>query len=181
MNNNQQNTSLNETSLEKVTRKVNDITNFINNITHKIGYVLLFGLMLVTVVDVLMRFLFNSPIKGTMELTEIVVAMVVFFSLGMGQIMGNHLEIDFLVNKFPIKVQRVVQIIIYLIGTLLLVLLTWKLFELGVSSMNSGEVKGDLGLPVYIVIFLVTIGSIGFTLTYLAALLTTVTKVVVNK
>lgn len=181
MNANQDNTSQNETSLEKITRKVNQFTKFINGIMHKIGYVLLFGLMIVTVADVFMRFFFNSPIKGTMALTEIVIAMVVFFSLGMAQIMGNHLEIDFLVNKLPDRIQEFVQIVIYLVGSVLLILLTWKLFEMGIASMNTGEVKSDLGLPVYIVIFIVAVGSATFTLTYLAALLTTVTKVVMNK
>ena len=77
------------------------LTVGLNNILHKISSVLLMALMFLTAADVIGRFFFNKPITGTYELTGLLLAVMIFFSLGAGQLQRNHIEIDFLQNGCP--------------------------------------------------------------------------------
>ncbi|RZI64242.1 MAG: TRAP transporter small permease subunit, partial [Variovorax sp.] len=60
---------------------------------------LLFCLMLLTFFDVAGRNLFNRPINGTSELTEIALAAIIFLMLPRVAIAGQHIVID-LIDTF---------------------------------------------------------------------------------
>lgn len=145
---------------------------------HTVSCILLFLLMFLTVADVIGRYFFNTPIKGTMEITELTVALTVFFTIGYAQIKGDHLEIDFILMKMRNKTQNILKFVIYSVVTAVLFLLTWQLFLLGADAQRANELSGDLGIPLFIVIFPVAIASIGFALSYLAAALKSLSKAV---
>lgn len=171
--------SPNEASLlKKVSDSVEKLNYFLNNITHNISMILLFLLMFLTAIDVVGRFFFNHPITGTFELTGILLAFVIFYSLGMLQIKDQHIEIDFLSNKFPRKIQDILKMLISFALFIFLILFTWQLIELMKRLYASNSVSGDLGFPMYIIVALVSIGSFLFTLSYLSQSLNSLLKVV---
>lgn len=155
---------------------ITKITKFL----HMISCVILFGLMFLTIFDVIGRFFFNAPIKGTMELTKLSVALMVFLSLGYAQVKGDHLEIDFIVQKFKSNLQHGLKFCIYLVMTIVLFILTWQLFVLGINAQAANELSGDLKIPLYYFIYPVAVSSIGFALSYLVAALKSLNKVVMK-
>lgn len=160
--------TLNEVSLaNRIIDRFEKVTYSFNHILHSISSALLFLLMVLTALDVLFRNLFNSPITGTYELTGLTLAIMIFFSLGKVQISKEHIEIDFLTNKMPKKVQEGLYGFTSFILFILMALTTWQLFEYGIRVLLGNEISGDLGLPLYIFVFCTCIGSISFTLTYL--------------
>jgi TRAP-type transport system small permease protein len=164
--------------LQKLTGQFETITLFLNNVLHKISSVLLMLLMFLTTADVVGRYFFNKPITGTYELTGLVLAIIIFFSLGSAQIKKDHIEIDFLTNKMPGKVQNFLQILSSLVLSILLALTTWQLFEYTKRIWIGNETSGDLGLPLYIFSTLAMVGAFCFMLTYLLDTLKTVLKAV---
>lgn len=152
---------------QKMTLGLEKITLTINNILHKISSVLLFLLMFLTTADVIGRYFFNNPITGTYELTSLALALMIFFSLGSGQISKDHIEIDFLTSKMPAKVQEVLSGAASLILFILMSLTTWQLIEFTKRTWQGNELSGDLGLPLYIFIALTVLGALSFTLTFL--------------
>ncbi|MGG0719465.1 TRAP transporter small permease [Robertmurraya massiliosenegalensis] len=172
--------ALNEASLlpKEQTGRFEAIVLFLNNVLHKISSILLFLLMFLTTADVIGRYFFNKPITGTYELTGLIVAIMIFFSLGSAQIKKDHIEIDFLTNKMPIKFQQILFVLSSFILTVLLALTTWQLFEYMKRIWAGNETSGDLGLPLYIFSSLAMVGAFCFMLTYLLDTVKGIVKVV---
>src|SRR5690625_2491730 len=135
-------------------------------ILSSVSSVLIFLLMILTAADVFSRSVFNSPITGTYELSGLMLAVIIFFSLGSVQMENAHLEIDVLTNKMSKVVRKWISLITSTILFILLILTTWQLYEYGARSLTGNQTTGDLGLKMYIFIFMATLGSFAFTLTY---------------
>lgn len=63
-----------------------------------ISIALLFSMMVLTCVDVVARYAFNSPVKGAFELTEILLASLIFAALPLTTKAGEHIKVEFLEN-----------------------------------------------------------------------------------
>jgi TRAP-type C4-dicarboxylate transport system permease small subunit len=63
----------------------------------------IFFLMILIVLDVFLRFVFNSPIQGSYELVERGMFCAIFASFAYAQTEKAHIRIDLLVGKFPEK------------------------------------------------------------------------------
>jgi TRAP-type transport system small permease protein len=164
--------------LERVTASLEKVTYKLNNVAHKISSIVLFLLMFLTTADVVGRYFFNKPITGTYELTGLALAVIIFFSLGMAQIKRDHIEIDFLTNKMPAKVQDGLYALSSFILFILVGLMCWQLFEFTKRIFLGNETSGDLGLPLYIFVILTGVGALVFALTFLVDTLKSILKVV---
>ena len=56
---------------------------------------LLLGLMLLTAVDVVSRYVFNWPLRGAFELTELGLLVLIFAGLPLASRRGEHVTLDF--------------------------------------------------------------------------------------
>lgn len=175
----QLNATIDQTSsLVKFTRALEKVTVHLNDVLHKISSVLLMALMFLTTADVAGRFFFNAPIIGTYELTGLLLALMIFYSLGAGQLKKNHIEIDFFTRKMSAKSQHILYSISSFVLFILLCLTTWQLYEYSVRVWIGGETSGDLGLPLYIFSGLTIIGAFSFALTLLLDSFNSLLKVV---
>ncbi len=150
----------------------------LNYATHKISQLLLFLMMLLTTGDVAGRYFFNKPITGTYEMTGLMLAMIIFFSLGMAQFKNDHIVIDFLTNKFPARMREGLKAFTSSILFILLMLTTWQMFEYAKRLWTGNDVSGDLGFPMYIFAGLSAIGILFFSLAILADILKSIQKAV---
>ncbi len=172
-------TAPNEVStFQKLTNGLEKVVKPVNNVLHKISSLFLFLLMFLTAADVVGRNFFNSPITGTYEVTGIMLALMIFFSLGSAQLGKDHIEIDFLTNMMSEKVQAGLYAFTSFLLFILMSLTTWQLFEYALRTMAGGELSGDLGWPLHIFMFAAFAGAITFTLTYLLDMCQSILKVV---
>lgn len=168
-------------TFRKLSHFVEKMTTIINTITHSASGVILFFLMFLTVADVIGRAFFNSPITGTVDITKVSIAIVVFFSLGYTQLKGEHLEIDFITSKFSKKAENIFLAILNFIMFIVISLLTWQMFIYG-SNTSSSEYSGDFQLvPLNVIIILVAFGALAFALSYLTTTLKYILKAVEKK
>lgn len=167
-----------QSSLLKFTNGLERYTVAFNNILHKVSSAFLMLLMFLTTADVLGRYFFNTPITGTYELTGLILALMVFYSLGSAQLKGDHIEIDFFTKKMSIKNQAILRSVSSFLLFILLSLTSWQLFEYTQRMWFGGVTSGDLGLPLYIFSGLTIIGAIAFALTLLLDSLKSLLKVV---
>ncbi|MEN2465728.1 TRAP transporter small permease [Ornithinibacillus sp. FSL M8-0202] len=126
---------------------------------HIANGVLLFMMAIISF-DVIGRNFFNNPLKGTYEMTELSSAMLVFLALAITHQKGNHITIDFLVDRFSKKVQNLLLGVVEMVIALVVLLMAMHIFENGLRMMERNSATTDLGLPVYPFLFI-----IAFTLT----------------
>ena len=66
-----------------------------------IGQFVLVAMVLRTVVDVFLRYVFNKPILGSYELTEFMMAILVFSSIGYTMSVKRHVVVDLVIATLP--------------------------------------------------------------------------------
>jgi TRAP-type C4-dicarboxylate transport system permease small subunit len=140
------------------------ITKIINRAMSVIAMIVLVVMVLLTTIDVLGRYLFNKPVQGTFELTEIMLASIVFCSLAFCQFGKGHIAVDIVVSRFSQKVQKAIQTFNYIITIFVLGMIAIMSFENGMMIKESQDVTMILEIPIYPFIFLVSIGSAGMAL-----------------
>ncbi len=107
----------------------------------------LFVLMALTCVDVVGRYLFNSPLHGGTEMTEIGLAVMVFAAMPVITWRGGHIVVDLLDRFLGSKVVKVLSLLAALVMSSSLYFLAMRIFELGERSIRRGVVTEFLAMP----------------------------------
>ncbi len=150
----------------------------LNRVMHTVGLVILLLLMFLTVGDVVGRYFFTMPIPGTFELTNFMLALIVFFSLGYTQIRRGHISIDVLVSRFSPRAQAIIDSITCLFALGLFSLVTWQSVRYASRLFAGHDVSGILSLPIYPFVIAVAFASLLFCLVLLVNLLSSLANVV---
>jgi len=66
-------------------------------------------MMMLTVADVVLRYIFNRPIMGSMELTEYLMVCVGTLGLAWCALEGAHIKVELIVSRFPQRLQKFVD------------------------------------------------------------------------
>src|SRR5690606_10079135 len=86
------------------------------------------AMMLLTVADVALRWLFKYPVIGTTEITESMMACIAFFALAWCAAEKSHLKVDLVVERFPPRVQGLIDSLTTVVGLCLVALIAWRSF-----------------------------------------------------
>ena len=119
--------------------------------------------MMVTVVDVFMRYLFNRPLRGSFDAVEGLLLLFVFNSMAATFFGRRHIVIDIIDSFVPRHVAGALIRVADVLSVLILGLLAWAMLVPAAQSYAYGELKQDLGLPIFI-LWLVAILSLAGTI-----------------
>ncbi|MPW25594.1 TRAP transporter small permease subunit [Alkalibaculum sp. M08DMB] len=148
------------------------ISMTINRIASYISATIMFILTIWTVLDVAGRYLLNKPVRGTYEITELALVLIVFFGLGYAQHRDDHVVIDLLYTKFPKKLRFIVYEFGIILSIVISILMTWRLYLYGIRMQSGNYVTSVLSIPLYPVVIFAVIGSICFLLSLISSLFT---------
>jgi TRAP-type C4-dicarboxylate transport system permease small subunit len=120
----------------------------IYRITKYMGYVGAFfiaAMMVLTTVDVILRYAFDRPIGGVAELCAIMLVMVVAASLGWTALERGHVKVDLLMEHLPKKFQFVIDAIM-LLGALAIfgIMTVWTTGEMFAEPQTSSILRISL-------------------------------------
>jgi TRAP-type C4-dicarboxylate transport system permease small subunit len=107
-------------------------------------------LTLLISVDVLLRYILGRAIPGGMEITQALLVFMVYLVLGSVEERKDHIRIDFVIDRMPIKVRRYGEFILYAITLVFLVMLfvsSWEAFV--VSYQDREYYGGSIQVPIY--------------------------------
>ena len=110
---------------------------------------ILAGMMFLTFVDVLLRYVFNSPVPGDWELIEFMMGIVVTFSVVYCAYKKSHISVDLVIVNFPDRTRKLIDCITSLITLLLFILITWQAFLYMADEYGSRLTSPVLYIPVY--------------------------------
>jgi TRAP-type C4-dicarboxylate transport system permease small subunit len=127
------------------------------------------AMMFLMVADVVFRYVFNKPILGAFELTEFMMIILVFFSIGYAQVRKAHINVDVFATRFPERIRELFSAFGSLLGFCLFSLMFWQAIGHALRIMRAGQRSIDLGIPVFLFSLLAAIGIGIFCLTLLAS------------
>ena len=105
------------------------------------------GMMLITVADVFLRAVINFPIRGTLEIVELLLAASFFLALPATFLRDEHIVVDMIDRKVGPKGVDLLKRISALVGVLLLALLTWQSWVSARDTLEFNDVTSDLSIP----------------------------------
>ena len=97
-------------------------------------------LMLIGASDVIGRYVFNHPIKGTLEFSQLMIAVIVFFSWGYVQRERGHVRLDFVVNRFSTRARQITDITTSFVSLAIFGLIIWRAALVALRDLSRGEV-----------------------------------------
>lgn len=107
-----------------------------------------------TCVDVIGRYLLNRPFGGAYELTQILLAALVFTALPLTTADGGHVEVDLALHLFPRRMQVLMGRLAGYVSAAALVCFAWRLVLTGLTQFDEGTSSPSLSLPMAPLAFL---------------------------
>ncbi|WP_083638788.1 TRAP transporter small permease [Rhizobium oryziradicis] len=113
-----------------------------------LGGILLLVMMTMTIVDVIGRYAFNSPLRGAGELTELLLVSLIFMGLPAVTLENGHVTVDVLTEHLPKWSERWRMAAIGVINTVILTLIGWQIWLHASQIAAYGDVTTTLRLPI---------------------------------
>ncbi|OOY19438.1 hypothetical protein BMI86_16740 [Thioclava sp. DLFJ5-1] len=126
------------------------------------------GLILVTCVDVVGRYLFNNPLTGAYEITQVLLGALVFVAMPLTTGKGGHVEVDLLMPLLPTAVRRALGRIGGVVAALVMGYFAWRLAILAEDQFHTQLATSGLGIKLW---YFGVIGIVSFVASAVVALL----------
>jgi TRAP-type C4-dicarboxylate transport system permease small subunit len=131
-------------------------------------------MMLVTVIDVILRAVFNFPVTGTYDLVQLFLVGTVFLSVPDVFLQEKNIVVDFSDHIFPPIIVKLLKLVATTLGIVFLGTLIWRMVPPALDSGRYNEVSPDLSIPM-VVHWALMIGAL--TLAFPAALMALVANI----
>ncbi len=106
----------------------------------------LFAMMLLTFVDVVLRYVFNSPLRGSFEVTELMMVILIFAGLPLVSRHEEHVTMDFLDHALPQRWRGALRSFAHLACGAMLLGVGWLMWERAVKVAQYGDATSALKL-----------------------------------
>jgi len=130
----------------------------ISRFLYVIGQFILVLMVLITVVDVFLRYVLNRPILGSYELTQFMMAILVFASVGYTMTVKGHVIVDLATTRLSQRAQALIECITSLLGAILFAIVTWRnVLQAGIAWRRH-DVSAELFITTSPFILFVAVG-----------------------
>ena len=85
------------------------------------------AMILLTSIDVSMRYFFNRPIAATYDLVSLMGAVIAAFAMPYTMLMRGHVAVDLVLRKLSRKKQLAVETVTHVVGILLFVITSYSI------------------------------------------------------
>lgn len=91
-----------------------------------VGAAILFLWTCFMFVDVLLRYVFNRPIPGSIDITSLVLVFLTFFAVAYTQLQKGHITVDLVTSKLTPRAELALSTAMYIISTAIIGVLVWR-------------------------------------------------------
>src|SRR5262245_59135927 len=110
--------------------------------------VLLFGLMMLTTADVIGRYIFNWPLRGAFEITELLLLTLIFAGLPLASRADEHVTLDFIDMILTARGRLLLRRIVDFFCGLLILGLAYRVWIKAGKIAGYGDTTEVLRIPV---------------------------------
>jgi len=132
----------------------------VDDIFGLLAALILVSLMLLTCADVVGRYVLDEPVPGAFEITELGMGALIFTSLPLVTWRRQQVTVDLLANLVPERFRPIQQSLLDLLAALCVGVIAWRLWIKAVDMAAAGETTATLRIPVYPLIYYMSIMTI---------------------
>lgn len=114
-----------------------------------VSYAAVIAATLLTVVDVVLRKLFNSAVFGAYELVEFLMVCTVFASFAYTQTRKGHIRVSMFIKKMPRRLAMILYSINELVATAIVCAVTYAAYIQIGYAMKKNLISANLSIPLY--------------------------------
>jgi tripartite ATP-independent transporter DctM subunit len=145
-------------SPQKILGSLEDISFSVTRFVNALGVFFLAMTMLLVTADVLLRYFFNHPIEGSLEIIRFMLVLTILFSIPYTAAQKQHVSIEFLTTRLSDKTRSVLESAMLLIGLILTILVVWRTMKYAMLKAKMHEMTAVLNLPLPPIIIAVAFG-----------------------
>ena len=153
--------------LNDVIHSLSWVVNPLVRIIKSVAGGILAAMMFLTAMDVLLRYIFNRPISGALELTECMMAVLVGFGLSYCASVKGLVSVEVLTSRFSPRAQAILNTITYFFSFALFSLISWQSILYVSLMFKSNLVSAVLLIPAFPFVALLALGIFVFNLVLL--------------
>lgn len=127
-----------------------------------VGIFFFFLMVVITFADVFLRYFFGRPLDGTVEITGLMMAMIVFSYTGYAQYTKTHINMDIITHKLQPDTKAALEFATTVWSTFTIAMCIYAMTRYGMTNQKATPI---LGIPYAPFIFL---GVAGVCLLFLA-------------
>jgi TRAP-type transport system small permease protein len=113
------------------------------------GGLVLFGLMLLVIYEINMRYFYGRPFRGGYELTELAMSLIVACGLPYTAIRRGHVSVDLLGRWLDRPGLRWLVAAVHLAGAVLLAYIAWRAYLHAMGSLRWNDLTNMMRIPKY--------------------------------
>ena len=115
------------------------------------------AIVVLTCLDVFMRYFFNQPIAATYDLVSLMGAVIAAFAMPYTMLMRGHVAVDLVVRKLSRKKQLAIETLTHMVGIFLFLIMVWQCYVLASDMKAAGEVMPTILLPFYPIVYAMSV------------------------
>jgi TRAP-type C4-dicarboxylate transport system permease small subunit len=136
-----------------------------------VGISLIFMILMI-VIDVFGRYVLNSPLPATFEISQIIMPSAIFPAFAYALATRQHVRVTLVTDRLPPRAQSACDVLAYLLGLVFAVLITyWGWQEFWKSFVAKEIMQAAISVPWWVGKFFMPFGGFFFAIYWLALLL----------
>lgn len=144
----------------------------------RLGAVILTLMMLLVFIDVFLRYIFNRPVSGSVEIVEVMMALCIALGMAYTGIVKGHISVELLVSRFSPRAQAALDVFHFLIATIMFLLMGWKTGQQAWVVGRRHVTTTVLEIPIYPFVWVLSVCAALLGLVFFLQFLEAVSKVV---
>ncbi len=142
--------------MRAILTKIEKLTDTVSFFAANMAAVVLLLLVALTCVDVIGRYVFNSPLVGTVELVQICMGAITFFSFPLMFMRHDHIIVDLIPHFKRGYPGWICSLLILAITLFISIRLGDRVFDYAVRAFEDGDVTEYLAIPRYPIVGFIT-------------------------
>lgn len=109
---------------------------------------ILFVLMVITFVDVISRYVFNRPLSGSFEITELMLLVLIFAGLPLVSHADEHVTMDFIDKMLGAGARAVLRRLVDAVCAAVMLFLAWQVWVKAGKLAGYGDTTDVMRIPI---------------------------------
>lgn len=145
---------------DPLTSRVGRLNELITSWLARIAAVALALIAVVTFCDVIARKVFNSGFTFTVEMTEMLMAVIVFLGVGLVTHQRGHIVVDVLTLRLSERSRVWLGLVTNLLSLGFVLLMVWRLWVQAAFISSKGDITPIWNIPLWPIAYLIAAGSV---------------------